>query len=173
LFFAIPSVDYDHRTALHVASMKGDADAAKLLLQYKACPNKIDMHGSSPLLEACKSGNEDVMELLSKHGAKLCMSESQAASVLCQSVFDGDILYLKRLLKAGIDINAADYDKRTASHIAAAEGNVAAIRILAEYGANFSLPDRWGNAAKDEGRRTNSQHLLAFIDGRCSESFEG
>ena len=150
--------------------MKGDADAAKLLLQYKACPNSIDMHGSSPLLEACKNGNEHVMQLLSENGAKLCMSESQSASVLCQAVFDGDILLLKRLLKAGIDINAADYDKWTASHIASAEGNVAAIRILSEHGADFTLQDRWGNTAKDEARRSTSRSLLAFLDCRSDES---
>ena len=32
------------------------------------------------------------------------MSESLAASTLCQAVFDGDILFMKRLLKAGINV---------------------------------------------------------------------
>jgi ankyrin repeat protein len=80
------------------------------------------MHGSSALLEAVKNGHEETMNLLKEEfGAELCMPEKLAASVLCQAVFDGDILLLKRLLKAGIDPNAADYDKRTAAHIAAGE----------------------------------------------------
>ena len=82
---------------------------------------------------------------------------------LCQAVFDGDILLLKRLLQAGIDKNAADYDKRTAAHIAAAEGNVAAIRVLAEHGADLTLEDRWGNTVQDEARRSNARQLLSFL----------
>ena len=72
---------------------------------------------------------------------------------------------MKRLLKAGINVNAADYDKRTASHIAAAEGNFAAIRLLAEYGADLSVADRWGNTVKDEARRCNASQLIDFLDG--------
>jgi ankyrin repeat protein len=72
-------------------------------------------------------------------------------------------LLLKRLLDAGIDKNAADYDKRTAAHIAAAEGNVAAIRVLAEHGADLTLQDRWGNTVQDEAKRSNARQLLAFL----------
>lgn len=111
------------------------------------------MHGSTALLEAVKNGNEPVMEVLIAHGAKLCMPESLAASVLCQAVFDGDIVLLKRLLRAGIQVNAADYDKRTAAHIAAAEGNVSALRVLFSFGADLTLPDRWNNTAENEAKR--------------------
>jgi ankyrin repeat protein len=82
------------------------------------------------------------------------MQESLAASVLCQAVFDGDIVLLKRLLRAGIQVNAADYDKRTAAHIAAAEGNAAAIRVLSSFGADLTLKDRWENSVQDEAKRS-------------------
>lgn len=111
------------------------------------------MHGSTALLEAVKNGNEDIMEVLLARGAQLCMNESLAASILCQAVFDGDIVLLKRLLRAGIQVNAADYDKRTAAHVAAAEGNIAAIRLLAAHGADLSLKDRWNNTPDNEARR--------------------
>jgi hypothetical protein len=128
--------------------------------KYNACPNEIDMNGSSALLEATKYGHEQVEDLLLKAGAKLCIQESQAASILCQAVFDGNIMLLKRLVKAGINVNAADYDKRTASHIAAAEGNTAAIRVLVEGGADLTIPDRWGNTA----RLRTPQHVLELLD---------
>lgn len=134
-----------------------------MLLDYKADPNLTDMHGSSALLEAVKNGHENTMNLLFNHGAKLCMEESLAASVLCQAVFDGDILLLKRLLRAGIQVNAADYDKRTAAHVAAAEGNVAAIRVLAESGADLTLEDRWKNTVQQEAERSNARQLLEFL----------
>ena len=129
------------------------------------------MHGSTALLEAVKNANEEVMELLFEYRAELCLPESQAASILCQAVFDGDILLLKRLLQAGINVNARDYDKRTAAHVAAAEGNVAAIRVLAEKGADLTLPDRWGNVVRDEARRSNARQLIQFLEGhRRSET---
>ena len=107
---------------------------------------------ASALLEATKNGHDAIMNLLFEYEASLCMPDSQAeaASVLCQAVFDGDILLIKRLLEAGINVNAADYDKQTASHIATAEGNAAVIRILAEHGADLSVADRWGNSVQDE-----------------------
>eukprot|EP00804_Cyclotella_cryptica_P028611 CCRYP_020608-RA/>CCRYP_020608-RA protein AED:0.26 eAED:0.17 QI:0/-1/0/1/-1/1/1/0/154 len=148
-----------------IVSIKGNADVVKLLLQYNADPNITDMHGSSALLEATKNGHDDIWNLLFEHEASLCMPDSQAASVLCQAVFDGDILLIKRLLKAGININAVDYDKRTASHIAAAEGNVAAIRI-AERGADLSAADRWRNTVRDEAAMCNSHRLIEFLDGK-------
>jgi ankyrin repeat protein len=98
--------------------MKGNTEVVKLLLQYNADPNLTDVHGTSALLEAVKNGHEGTVQVLASHGASLCLPESLAASILCQAVFDGDIVLLQRLLRAGIPVNASDYDKRSASHIA-------------------------------------------------------
>lgn len=158
------SCDYDQRTALMVAAMKGNTDAVKVILDFQANPNLVDMSGASALYEAARKGHEDTMDEMISRGAKLCMDDGQAASTLCQAVFDGDILTLRRLLKAGIKVDAADYDKRTASHIAAAEGNAAALKVLVEFGADLTAEDRWHNTAIDEGKRSKSRHVLAFLD---------
>lgn len=105
------SADYDSRTALMVASMKGNVEAVKTILEYHANPNLVDMHGSSALYEAARNGHEETAEVLLQHGGKISMDESLAASTLCQCVFSGDMLTLRRLLRAGIPVNAADYDK--------------------------------------------------------------
>lgn len=54
-------------------------------------------------------------------------------------------------------------DKRTASHIAAAEGNVAAVKVLADFGADLTLEDRWGNSVQGEAERSNARKLLAYM----------
>ena len=95
--------------------MKGNTEVVTRILEHQANPNLCDMHGSTALYEAARNGHEDTMAVLLKHGATLMMEESRAASTLCQAVSDGDILRLKRLLRAGIDTNAADYDRRTAA----------------------------------------------------------
>ena len=50
--------------------------------------------------------------------------------MLCKVVFEGSMEQLRLLLKAGADPNAIDYDKQTALHIAAADGNVPAVSVL-------------------------------------------
>jgi ankyrin repeat protein len=90
----------------------------KLLATYRADPNLADIHGSTALNEAVKCGHEDTIQVLLDYQASLCMDEATAASTLCQVVYDGDVKKLRRLLKSGIQVNASDYDSRTASHIA-------------------------------------------------------
>jgi hypothetical protein len=48
----------------------------------------------------------------------------------------------------------------------AAEGNVAAIRVLSEHGADLTLEDRWKNKVKDEAQRCDAKPLLEFLKGR-------
>jgi ankyrin repeat protein len=50
-----------------------------------------------------------------------------SAAHLCTAVFEGDMLLLKHLIMAGVNVNSGDYDKRTALHIAAADGNLGAV----------------------------------------------
>jgi ankyrin repeat protein len=157
------SSDYDSRTALMVAALKGNTETVKKILEYQANPNLTDMHGTTALYEAARKGHEDTMDVLLEHGAELCMDEGQAASTLCRMVFDGDILMLRRLLKANIQVNAGDYDGRTAAHIAAAEGNVAALKALVEFGADLELKDRWNNSIRDEAKRANAGQVLDYF----------
>lgn len=51
------------------------------------------------------------------------------AAHLCTAVFDGDLQLLRRLLRAGANPNAVDYDKRSALHIAAADGNLPVVSL--------------------------------------------
>lgn len=158
------SADYDSRTGLMVAAMKGNTEVVnKLLDDYQANPDLVDVHGSSALYEAVKNGHEMAVDALLKHHAKLSMSESLAASTLCQLVFDGDTRMLRRLLRSKIQVNAADYDKRTAAHIAAAEGNLVALKVLADFGADLTVLDRWNNTIEDEAKKANAGPVLEFL----------
>jgi ankyrin repeat protein len=124
------------------------------------------------LFEAVKNNHEDVVEILLEHGADSSMSGSLAATSLCQAVDDGDFFMFKRLLVAKIHVNASDYDKRTAVHIAASEGNEAELKLLLEAGADLSLDDRWGNTAKSEAEKSKSARVLAYLDSLNSLSNE-
>ena len=58
---------------------------------------------------------------------RLAIDSLDLAGRLCSAVFKGDVVLLQRLLKAGAPPDTADYDGRTALHVAAAEGHMGAV----------------------------------------------
>lgn len=58
------------------------------------------------------------------------------------STFNSSVAFCRYFL-SGVDVNAVDYDGRSALHVAAAEGHTDVIRFLLENaGANAALRDR-------------------------------
>lgn len=99
----------------------------EVLLAVNAKINITDNLGGSALLEACKAGHDDIITVLRNKGGRLGLDSVNQAQALCSAVFKGDIMYMRRLLRCGANPNAVDYDKRTALHIAAADGNLPAV----------------------------------------------
>jgi len=147
-----------------VAAQEGHIEACKKLIDYHASLNAIDRRGTSALYEAARNGHDEIMELFMEHGAKLCMKEPVAASLICQTVFDGDTLLLSRLLRANIQVNAADYDGRTAAHIAASEVNLVALKTLVKHGADLSLRDRWENTPMDDAIKVKASRIIEYLE---------
>ena len=61
---------------------------------------------------------------------RLEVTTAEASTQLCTCVFDCNVPLLRRYIKAGILVNAGNFDSRTALHLAAAEANLAAVRLL-------------------------------------------
>ncbi|XP_076877625.1 glutaminase liver isoform, mitochondrial isoform X2 [Brachyhypopomus gauderio] len=80
------------------------------------------------------------------------------------AAYRGDVHSLRRYFLSGADVNAVDYDGRTALHVAASEGRLEVVGFLVENaGADCMLKDRWGNTALQEALRCNqgpAAHLL-------------
>jgi glutaminase len=54
----------------------------------------------------------------------------------------GDLETVQRLIGTGVSANSADYDKRTALHVAVAEKRLEVVKFLLEKGADPNVPDR-------------------------------
>ena len=67
-----------------------------------------------------------------------------------QAAFKGHLEYLRNLLRFGAPVNACDYDRRTAAHLACAQGSSEIVMLLAQHKADFRFTDRFGLTPMDE-----------------------
>ncbi|XP_024389368.1 serine/threonine-protein kinase 12 [Physcomitrium patens] len=65
---SVDAVDYDGRTALHLAASEGHTAAVKLLLEYGSSVNPCDRFNETPLANARRYGYEEICDLLVASG---------------------------------------------------------------------------------------------------------
>ncbi|CAI5516497.1 unnamed protein product [Closterium sp. Naga37s-1] len=82
---------------------------------------------------------------------------------LCRLASSSNSHQLVRLLEFGTDPNSADYDGRTALHVAAAEGHLNVVKVLLQGGASPSVRDRWHRTPMDEARDNNHTVVVATL----------
>ncbi|KAK9272709.1 hypothetical protein L1049_003086 [Liquidambar formosana] len=163
--------DYDGRSPLHLAALRGYEDIVLFLIQEGIDINISDNFGNTPLLEAIKNGHDRVASLLVKEGASLKIDD--AGSFLCTVVARGDSDFLRRVLSNGIDPNSKDYDHRTPLHVAASEGLYVMAKLLLDAGASVFSKDRWGNSPLDEGRMCGNKNMIKLLeDAKSFQLFE-
>lgn len=84
----------------------------------------------------------------------------------------GDLEEIKRLEALGMDLGSADYDGRTALHLAAAENQVEIVKYLLTRDISRSPVDRWGGTPLDDAKRVGNQTIIALLENRQLESIE-
>ena len=90
-------------------------------------------------------------DILVEAGAAIIADEDRMAKLLCTVGFNNDLSKLKYLVKCEVDLEAADYDKRTLGHLAGAEGHTEMLEYLASQTRfNFDIEDRFGTKVIDE-----------------------
>ena len=82
---------------------------------------------------------------------------------LCWAAAEGDLQGIRRLLVQGVDLNASDYDGRTAIHLAASEGQAEVVSYFIRQGVDLSPLDRWGNRPLDDARRGGHGQVAALL----------
>ena len=95
--------------------------------------------------------------------ARTLLEEGRCFSFLSAAAA-GNIAILKSLIDTGIDVNTADYDKRTALHLACSEGRLEATKFLLENGADPNAHDRWRGSPLDDAKRVGSYELTNLVE---------
>lgn len=86
--------------------------------------------------------------------------------LLCSGASLGDLETLTQLLNSGADVNCADYDGRTALHLAASEGHVAVVELLLSRGAHVNAVDRWGGTPLQDAVRHKHDAVSSLLKER-------
>ncbi|KAI5069156.1 hypothetical protein GOP47_0015457 [Adiantum capillus-veneris] len=188
------AADYDNRTALHLAASEGHRSVVELLLQYKASVNPVDRWNRTPLADARRYGFSEICEVLvacggveeverlgynpeqdsfnRKIGLALKNESAQRQTdarvdytyqlLYCAS--KGDLLGLNKVLRQGASPDSADYDKRTALHLASSEGHIKVVELLLNYNASVNPKDRWGRTPLSDATKYGFRDICRLLE---------
>lgn len=81
----------------------------------------------------------------------------------------GDIDEIQRLEANGVDLNAADYDGRTALHLACAEGRLKTAEYLISKGVNINPVDRWGGTPQQDAIKANHKEVAQLFETKLKK----
>lgn len=76
----------------------------------------------------------------------------------------GDKAGVMQEFAKGVSANLADYDKRTALHLASCEGCTEIIVLLIEKGADVNSLDRWGRTPLSDARRSGHDEICKILE---------
>lgn len=151
----------DRRTALHVAASEGHLAVVKFMFEKGAKINRSDRWGGSPLDDAHRHQQTDVIQYLRSKGGSTG-SVNQTVNFITAAAA-GDVEEVRTLLDLIPNINEGDYDKRTALHLAAGEGHAGVVTLLCMAKANPNAEDRWGGRPLDDAERNAHADVAAIL----------
>ncbi len=91
-------------------------------------------------------------------------NEVSRTMLLIYAATNGDLDEVKRLGALGANLAAADYDGRTALHLAAAEGHEEIVAFLLDQGIAHDPVDRWGGKPIDDARRSGHDTVVRLLE---------
>lgn len=68
------------------------------------------------------------------------------------------------------DVNFRDYDRRTALHVASAEGHLDVAQYLVERGAKVNRSDRWGGSPLDDAHRHRHAVVARYLRSKDAKT---
>ena len=159
--------DYDKRTAMHLAASNGCMDALNFLIKIKGIElSPEDRLGGTPLADAIRHNHPEAQKLLREKGANL--GNMDVSVRLCEAGASNDLEALKTYVRNGADLNVGDYDQRTALHLAASMGNLAAVSWILDKGnnVNVNVLDRMNCTPLDDAIREGHKVCALLLADR-------
>lgn len=137
------------RTALHEAAEGGAIKAVQLLLARGLDALQVDAFKMTPLIEACRQSEVDVVRLLCDAGGRLDDVNLAGQTALHFAAKGGLSEVVAYLLLHDVDSHRCDTRGWTALHYAAVSGEVSVVEMLVEHGADLSTRTLSGKTAEE------------------------
>jgi glutaminase len=174
----IDGADYDLRTPLHLAAAENQAAIVEWFVARGIEVNPRDRWGTTPLDDAYMQGHDDVIAILEDCGGQRSgkvfaspdpseMAEHNESGLTNELIWAsalGELKGIQRLIARGVDLDGADYDRRTPLHLAAAEGHLPIVKLLLSQGVNVWPRDRWGGTPLDDARRHGHDEVAVLLE---------
>lgn len=158
-------LDYDQRSPLHLAATEGQLKVIQFLHENGCDLSVVDRFGFTPLRSAIESGHFECAKFLSEHKGKIGMDQTKIGERLCSLASRGKLKKIQGFIEYGrVDINACDYDQRTALHLASSEGQLEIVKYLISKGADKTLKDRFGYDAKDCAKMYQKSDIYNYLE---------
>ncbi|KFY28844.1 hypothetical protein V491_00258 [Pseudogymnoascus sp. VKM F-3775] len=151
----------EYGTALRVASLKGNIEVVKLLLQNEVPKVEVNVEGGpeyDALLAASKEGHEATARLLIKNGADV-----NAHHVLHEASMGGYVAIVRLLLHNGADVNAQGGKFNTALQAAAFKGHEEIVKLLLHNGADVNAQGGKFNTALQAAAFKGHEEIVKLL----------
>lgn len=148
--FDIHRGDEADMTALFHAVQQGDIRSMEEFLKLGSYVNTQNDIGETVLAVALQSGNEDVVNALLKHGAKITptLEDDNGCTLLHHAAIGGCAGFALQLLREQANPNATSTEEKwTPLMLALIHKHANVAEVLLKHGAKISLRDHEGNHA--------------------------
>jgi len=137
----------------------------EFLLEKGADVQAKDKYGNTPFVDAVRHHHDATCKIVreTNPNATYQLKGKGVAVELCQTAWEGDLTHLKRLVLNGCNVNEADYDGRTAIHLAACEGHVKIVEFLLHCGADINAVDNFGGTALQDAVRHHHSQVQSLL----------
>ncbi|RTZ63782.1 MAG: hypothetical protein DSZ29_06490 [Aquificaceae bacterium] len=171
-------------TPLHAASNQGRLQVVKLLVSKGAQISLKEINGFTPLDLAIRKKQQSTIKFLKQKGALATLkiptvnpntNPAALAKTRQQCLADdafhkaaarGNLSFVKKCIKAKININQREKNGWTALHSASSSGRLNIVKELIKNGANINASANAGHRPLDLAQSANHQSVVTFLKKR-------
>eukprot|EP01137_Pigoraptor_chileana_P026321 Opistho-2@97120 len=147
-------------------SLRGELRAPEVEMRFSFRDKHFVSKVANALAESFRNTNST--------DATIRKVEAALAPVLaCSAASFGDVKELENLHRGGVDLNAGDYDGRTAMMLSACGGHVDVVKYLLDIGCDPNSQDRWGGTALSDALKHEHDAVVQVLRERGARLVPG